>query len=363
MTQSRTTRIALGVAAGVVVLLAGLAGWALRPADTTDVASDGGGAVATAEVTEAAGSESTTTTDSALSDADDEVLAQTETADETDGATDGATTNDDDAASDTATDDGEGTSDDAATNNADAAGDADAAKDNDATEGSTTGSNGTNASEGADTSDTDATDGSGAKDTAGSAADSSTGSDDASGTTGSAGTTGGTANATELQLSDSPPVPSAPATGAALTPTCGLDRLVIYAGAQYSNIGQSMRAALPQLGFGSECAEPVTVLAANCPLQFSGVLAAGSGYDPLKPYVATSAAVDSASLGEILDIIVDADAAIETLDFSYSEPDAAGERWVAVFIPPSFDGWSRLAGAAGVTATPASLCTSDGRTG
>jgi len=173
------------------------------------------------------------------------------------------------------------------------------------------------------------------------------------------------APATPAGLSDTPPVVPAdtPAPAPLGIGECSLDRLVIYAGAQYSNIGQNLRSALPQTGFGAGCAQPVTVLAANCPLQFSGVLNAGAAYDPNTPYYAASAAVDNESLEKVLGTIADPGAAISPLDFAYAEGDRPGERWVAVFIPPSFDGWQTLAGAAGVAPTPQSQCSATGQVG
>ena len=141
---------------------------------------------------------------------------------------------------------------------------------------------------------------------------------------------------------------------------CALDRLVIYAGARRSGVAGSMRSALAQAGFGAGCAGPVTVLASNCPLQFAGVLAAGSGYDPNKSFVAASDSVDRETMTAVLGQIGYAGSAIDILDFGFVNPDKPGEQWVAVFIPPSFSGWENLSNRAGLSPTSQGLCSASG---
>ena len=144
---------------------------------------------------------------------------------------------------------------------------------------------------------------------------------------------------------------------------CGLDRLVIYAGAPVGGVAGRIRTALANAGFGAGCPAPVTVLAANCPLQFSGVLPAGSGYSPGQSFVASSANVDRASMTAILGEIGYTGAGINILPFGFAQADKPGERWMAIFVPPSFAGWEGLAGRAGLSPTSQSLCGPTGRVG
>lgn len=346
MTNNRTIRIALGIAAGVVVLLAALAGGALRPEDATNVASTD------AQVT------------SAASTATDEVLSEVAT---NDTEADTAANTEADAAA-PITDEPA----DAAAEAGDEAEDPDwdDATSTDDADTSSTGTDDTNA-------DTETSDDEASGDTA-EADESDDAPGDAASDSAASDSTAPTPAPTAAPAPTAVPAPTAapapaevkslvvepPASPAtAGDPACSLDRLVIYAGAQRSGVGQALRAALPQLGFGSGCSQPVTVLAANCPLQFSGALGAGAPYDPAKPYVAASSAVDQAALLAVLNTVSDTGTVINTLDFGYAQGDKPGEKWVAVFIPPSFDGWQRLASAAGVSPTAQSLCTTSGRIG
>jgi len=142
---------------------------------------------------------------------------------------------------------------------------------------------------------------------------------------------------------------------------CALDRLVIYAGARQGGVAGSIRAALAQAGFGAGCPSPVTVLASNCPLQFSGVLGAGSGYDPNQSFVASNANVDRATLSAVMSTVGYSGSQINILDFGFVNPDRPGEQWMAIFIPPSFEGWQNLAARAGVSPTASSLCAPSGQ--
>ena len=144
---------------------------------------------------------------------------------------------------------------------------------------------------------------------------------------------------------------------------CALDRLVIYAGARRGGVAGSIRAALNQAGFGAGCAQPPVILASNCPLQFSGVLGPNSGYDPNKSFVAASGAVDRTTMTAVMGTVGYAGSEIDILDFSFVNPDAPGEQWMAIFVPPSFAGWETLANRAGVGPTSASLCGASGRLG
>lgn len=141
---------------------------------------------------------------------------------------------------------------------------------------------------------------------------------------------------------------------------CALDRLVIYAGARVGGVAGSIRSALSQAGFGASCATPVTVLASNCPLQFAGVLGAGSGYDPAKSFVASSATVDRDTMATVMGSVGYTGNQIDVLDFSFVNPDRPGEQWIAIFVPPSFDGWQALAGRAGLSPSTQSLCAPSG---
>jgi hypothetical protein len=144
---------------------------------------------------------------------------------------------------------------------------------------------------------------------------------------------------------------------------CALDRLVIYAGARRGGVAGSIRAALNQAGFGAGCAQPPVILASNCPLQFAGVLGPNSGYDPNKSFVAASGAVDRTTMTAVMGTVGYAGSEIDILDFSFVNPDAPGEQWMAIFVPPSFAGWETLANRAGVGPTSASLCGASGRLG
>jgi hypothetical protein len=141
---------------------------------------------------------------------------------------------------------------------------------------------------------------------------------------------------------------------------CALDRLVIYAGARVGGVAGSIRNALTQAGFGAGCATPITVLASNCPLQFAGALGAGSGYDPAKSFVASSATVDRDTMTAVMGTVGYAGNQIDILDFSFVNPDKPGEQWMAIFVPPSFDGWQDLAGRAGLSPSTQSLCAPSG---
>ena len=102
------------------------------------------------------------------------------------------------------------------------------------------------------------------------------------------------------------------------------------------------------------------MLASNCPQQFSGILGAGSGYDPARSYVASSAGVDRGMLTEIVGRVGFTGSAIDILDFGFVTPERPGEQWVAIFIPPSFSGWESLSNRAGLPATTQSLCAPSG---
>ena len=142
---------------------------------------------------------------------------------------------------------------------------------------------------------------------------------------------------------------------------CALDRLVIYAGARVRGVAGSIRNALAQAGFGASCATPVTVLASNCPLQFAGVLEAGSGYDPAKSFVASSNTVDRDTMAAVMGTVGYTGNQIDILDFSFVNPDQPDEQWMAIFVPPSFDGWQALAARAGLSPSTQSLCAPSGQ--
>lgn len=161
-----------------------------------------------------------------------------------------------------------------------------------------------------------------------------------------------------------PPIDNSLGTGGGVSNAeCGLDRLVIYAGARVSGVAGQMRAALTNAGFGAGCAAPVTILASNCPLQFSGVLPAGTNYNPSQSFVASSDAVDRDTMTAVMGSIGYSGSTIDILDFGFVQPDRPGEQWIAVFIPPSLSGWEQLAGRAGISATTQSLCSASGRLG
>ena len=141
---------------------------------------------------------------------------------------------------------------------------------------------------------------------------------------------------------------------------CALDRLVIYAGARVGGVAGSIRAALTQAGFGAGCPAPVTILASNCPLQFTGVLGTDSGYDPATSFVAASASVDRETMTAVIGSIGYTGTEINILDFSFVNPDTPDEQWMAIFVPPSFAGWEGLASRAGLSPSTASLCAPSG---
>jgi len=141
---------------------------------------------------------------------------------------------------------------------------------------------------------------------------------------------------------------------------CALDRLVIYASARVGGVAGSIRAALTQAGFGAGCPAPVTILASNCPLQFTGVLGTDSGYDPATSFVAASASVDRETMTVVIGSIGYTGTEINILDFSFVNPDTPDEQWMAIFVPPSFAGWEGLASRAGLSPSTASLCAPSG---
>ena len=141
---------------------------------------------------------------------------------------------------------------------------------------------------------------------------------------------------------------------------CALDRLVIYASARVGGVAGSIRAALTQAGFGAGCPAPVTILASNCPLQFTGVLGTDSGYDPATSFVAASASVDRETMTAVIGSIGYTGTEINILDFSFVNPDTPDEQWMAIFVPPSFAGWEGLASRAGLSPSTASLCAPSG---
>ncbi len=141
---------------------------------------------------------------------------------------------------------------------------------------------------------------------------------------------------------------------------CALDRLVIYAGARVGGVAGSIRAALTQAGFGAGCPAPVTILASNCPLQFTGVLGTDSGYDPATSFVAASASVDRETMTAVMGSVGYTGTEINILDFSFVNPDTPDEQWMAIFVPPSFAGWEGLASRAGLSPSTASLCAASG---
>ena len=328
MTLSRWRRVVTGVAAGVIVLCGALIGASFR---------DDGSAVSTASelrpenvipiaedpVDDTAVDTSDTTDDAEAAAADDEAgdaitepvrVVDTEEPAEDDSATgDAAATNDGTTDDDSAADDSATPTDDAATDDQASGDDAVAA----------------------DESASDA------------------------------------AAATDEPAPEAPaPVEEAPLTatddalgtgGGVDDAECALDRLVIYAGARRGGVAGSIRSALAQAGFGAGCPTPVTVLASNCPLQFSGVLGTGSGYDPNKSFVASSASVDRETMTAVMSTVGYSGNQIDILDFGFVNADQPGEQWMAIFIPPSFDGWQGLAGRAGLSPTTSSLCAPSGQ--
>lgn len=328
MTLSRWRRVVTGVAAGVIVLCAALAGASfsddgsgvsvaseLRPANIILIEEDPVDTSGDDESGDDESADSTDTEDDATApvtviEADDLPATDADGTD-TDGAAadsaDGASTTTDESAATVDADGGTSTDDGA---NTDTSGDEAAASD-----------------------DTDATSEPATGDTTAEEAPAPlTATDDALGT-------GGGVDDAE----------------------CALDRLVIYAGARVGGVAGSIRNALAQAGFGASCATPVIVLASNCPLQFAGVLGAGSGYDPAKSFVASSDSVDRDTMTAVMGIIGYAGNQIDILDFSFVNPDQPGEQWMAIFVPPSFDGWQGLAGRAGLSPSTQSLCSPSGQ--
>ena len=332
MTLSRWRRVATGIAAGVIVLSAALLGASfrddtsgvsvasdLRPSTIIEVPEDD--AESTSVLTDDAGDSDAVTVIEAenLPDTPDTADSDTSTTPESDDESNTAT-------EDTATEDA--VSDDTATE--------DTATDGTATEDTAT--DGT-------VSDDTATDDTATEDTV---------SDDI---------------ATEDTATEDTATPAAPLTatddalgtgGGVDDAECALDRLVIYAGARVGGVAGNIRNALAQAGFAAGCPAPVTVLASNCPLQFAGVLGAGSGYDPAKPFVAASPSVDRETMTAVMGTVGYSGSEIDILDFSFINADKPGEQWMAIFIPPSFTGWETLASRAGVSATTRSLCAPSG---
>ena len=183
-------------------------------------------------------------------------------------------------------------------------------------------------------------------------------------------TNGDTASTTSTDTAepDAAAAPPAPASNGETLGTgggvdgaeCALDRLVIYAGARVGGVAGSLRSAIAQSGFAAGCAQPVTILASNCPLQFAGVLGAGSGYDPSQSFVASSSNVDRETLTSVVAAIGYSGNSINILDFGFVNPDQPGEQWIAIFVPPSFSGWETLANRAGLAPSTQSLCAPSG---
>lgn len=328
MTLSRWRRVATGIAAGVIVLCAALIGASFR--------DDTGGVLVASDLRPT----------NVIPIADDPVA--------------------DDAVADDAVDDAESTSGDAVTViEGDDLPDADAGDDT-----STTNESGTDAD--ADAGDTTATDTGDTADTAAgetatdeTATDSTTAADtgDASDTADTTDTDA--AGQTAPETSPEPPLTAtdeALGTGGGVDDAeCALDRLVIYAGARRGGVAGSLRNALAAAGFAAGCPAPVTVLASNCPLQFAGVLGAGSSYDPMNSFVASSSSVDRETMTAVMAAVGYSGAEINILDFSFVNPDKPGEQWMAIFIPPTFSGWENLAGRAGISPTTSSLCAPSGQ--
>ena len=347
MTLSRWRRIATGIAAGVIVLCAALLGASFRgDTDGVSVASEVRPSVIIpieeddTSADEAADDSEPGDASVTTGEADDEVAAADTTPD-TDadanadaGDTAAAADNADSDAPDAATDDSAA---------ADAA--ADGAEDDDAPLTEPVRIDGT---------DDEATDESTADDAASSEASSDdVAADDAA--------TSDDESATAPPAAPLPSGDSSLGTGGGVDDAeCALDRLVIYAGARVGGVASSIRAALAQAGFGAGCPTPVTVLASNCPLQFAGVLGAGSGYDPAKSFVAASDNVDRETMTAVMGSVGYAGSQIDILDFGFVNADQPGEQWMAIFVPPSFSGWEDLAARAGLAPTTQSLCAPSG---
>ena len=351
MTLSRWRRVATGIAAGVIVLCAALLGATFR-SDSGDVS--------------VASDLRPTNVIPIEEDPDDIEAAEADAA--TDAGDDSVQVIETDALPDESddTDDPDDTDATGADDGADAAGDAEAdagldesneASDAPSDTGDTGHASDTSDAEEAPADDTDDAD---AADDAG-AADDAASTDD-----------GGDSAAADDTAEAEPATPPAPITaaddalgtgGGVDDAECALDRLVIYAGARRGGVAGSIRAALAQAGFAANCPTPVTVLASNCPQQFAGVLGAGSGYDPLKSYVAASDAVDRETMTAVMGTIGYSGNAIDILDFGFVNPDQPGEQWMAIFVPPSFSGWEDLAARAGLSPTATSLCAPSGELG
>jgi len=351
MTLSRWRRVVTGVAAGVIVLCAALIGASfrddgsgvsvasdLRPAnvipieeDPIDADDDAGSAADEAD----ADATDDDTTDSADGTAVDATDTTADTTGDSDTNAAGETT-DDDALTDPVQvldDPEEAEASDTADSAGDDTGAADPADDGDDT--NDTAGDDTESLDDADAAEPDAADTDDAEEAA--ASDQTpeaplTASDDALGT-------GGGVDDAE----------------------CALDRLVIYAGARRGGVAGSIRSALTQAGFGAGCPTPVTVLASNCPLQFSGVLGPDSGYDPTKSFVAASDSVDRETMTAVMSSVGYSGNQIDILDFGFVNADQPGEQWIAIFVPPSFEGWEGLAGRAGLAPTSSSLCAPSGQ--
>lgn len=340
MTLSRWRRVVTGVAAGVIVLCAALIGASFR--------DDGSGVSVASELRPA----------NVIPIEEDPVEEAVETTDTLDETPDAADTDTPDSAADSAASDDapdtsvDGTADDALTDPVtviepdDAEQPAAATDDANGDEPATAGND-------ADSADTDTTDTAGTEDDEAEPA---------------------TADSADQEPADTTPEPT-PTPQAPLTATddalgtgggvddaeCALDRLVIYAGARRGGVAGSIRTALAQAGFGAGCPAPVTVLASNCPLQFSGVLGADSGYDPNTSFVAASDSVDRETMTAVMSEVGFAGNQIDILDFGFVTGDQPGEQWIAIFIPPSFEGWQDLAGRAGLSPTTSSLCAPSGQ--
>lgn len=365
MMLSRWRRVATGLAAGVIVLCAALLGGALRDDSSgmsvaADVRPTDAIPIPVIEPDEAndAEQEDTTEADSAPDDSAPDDSAQTDS-----GAADAGTG--DDGAGDTATSDDGG---DASAETADASAD-----DSATSEAETEDGDAAIDSEPVRVIDEEAVEAPAGDDATDDAAETDEAADAAqadpadteSATADPAPTE--TASAAEDAATPAPatePLASGLGTGGGVDDAeCALDRLVIYAGARRGGVAGSIRAALNQAGFGAGCAQPPVILASNCPLQFAGVLGPNSGYDPNKSFVAASGAVDRTTMTSVMGTVGYAGSEIDILDFSFVNPDAPGEQWMAIFVPPSFAGWETLANRAGVGPTSASLCGASGRLG
>lgn len=342
MTLSRWRRLATGIAAGVLVLCAAILGASFRSeSNPVSVASD----LRPTDVI-------------AIPEDDDEVVAvEAEGDDEDDASSDAETDAESDSVQVIDTDDlpqDELPDGDAADGDA---GEPDVADSSD-TDGAGTDADSTD--DAVDTAEEPAT-----EDAAGSTAEDSNAEADTTDEQGAAAEP----PAPAPTPTPPPPPPPPPTNGEALgtgggvnDAECGLDRLVIYAGAPVGGVAGRLRAALAQNGFGAGCPQPVPVLASNCPLQFSGVLRE-PGYDPSRPYVAASANVDRDTMISIVGSTGYTGNTIDILNFGFVNPDRPGEQWVAIFVPPSFSGWEGLASQAGLAPSGGSLCGPSGELG